>query len=183
MEAATATLVWSLISAIAVSCPTVRVTVADSSSPSSTTTTTIMRYIIRHGKETGSQHPCIKPSPTQRENLSLPHLIASQRESCFLSSQKHLAIIVMVCIFWTLIDHFNGPSSSCKIKSSWDRAIKRAYLTLPGLLICSVPPVCAIKFRIFLPISSQKFVTFRYIYRIEMMLYYYNSCSRERPAL
>lgn len=64
---ATATLVWSLISAaIAVSCPTVPVTVADSSS-SSPSTTTIMRYIIRHAKETGSQHPCIKASPTQRE--------------------------------------------------------------------------------------------------------------------
>lgn len=62
---ATATLVWSLISAaIAVSCPTVPVTVADSSSSSPSTTTTIMRYIIRHAKETGSQHPCIKASPT-----------------------------------------------------------------------------------------------------------------------
>lgn len=140
-----------------------------------------MRYIIRHAKERNrkSTSPCIKLCPTQ-QNANPPHLIPSLTSHhtsrsvnrVFWSSQKHLAIIVMVCIFWTLFGQFNGPSQSCKTNSrSNDQTSLSHFILLLGSLTC-LPPVCTNKIRIFFQFEINEFLTFRYIYRMEMMLFY-----------
>lgn len=134
-------------------------------------------------KETGSQQVpasnSAQPNRTQ-QNANPPHLIPSlishhtsrSVSRVFWSSQKHLAIIVMVCIFWTLFGQFNGPSQSCKTNSrSNDQTCLSHFILLLGSLTC-LPPVCTNKIRIFFQFEINEFLTFRYIYRMEMMLFY-----------
>lgn len=134
-------------------------------------------------KETGSQQVpasnSAQPNRTQ-QNANPPHLIPSLTSHhtsrsvsrVFWSSQKHLAIIVMVCIFWTLFGQFNGPSQSCKTNSRSNDQTSLSHFILPlGSLTC-LPPVCTNKIRIFFQFETNEFHTFRYIYRMEMMLFY-----------
>lgn len=134
-------------------------------------------------KEIGSQQVpasnSAQPNRTQ-QNANPLHLISSLTSHhtirsvnrVFWSSQKHLAIIVMVCIFWTLFGQFNGPSQSCKTNSrSNDQTSLSHFTLLLGSLTC-LPPVCTNKIRIFFQIETNEFHTFRYIYRMEMMLFY-----------
>lgn len=133
-------------------------------------------------KETGSQQVpasnSAQPNRTQ-QNANPPHIIPSLTSHhtsrsvnrVFWSSQKHLAIIVMVCIFWTLFGQFNGPSQSCKTNSrSNDQTSLSHFILLLGSLTCL--PVCTNKIRIFFQFEINEFLTFRYIYRMEMMLFY-----------
>lgn len=134
-------------------------------------------------KQTGSQQVpasnSAQPNRTQ-QNANPPHLIPSLNSHhtsrsvsrVFWSSQKHLAIIVMVCIFWTLFGQFNGPSQSCKTNSrSNDQTSLSHFILLLGSLTC-LPPVCTNKIRIFFQFEINEFLTFRNIYRMEMMLFY-----------